>query len=60
MRGIKFGIYSDSAKERDDYRLKRCAEAIKKARKDAGIGTTFRREDYYKRWLKEIRGGANE
>jgi hypothetical protein len=60
MRRIRFSIYSDSAKERDDCRLKRCSEAIKKARKNAGIGTTFRREDYYKRWLKEIRGGANE
>lgn len=37
MRRIKFGIYSDTAKERDDYRLKRCSEAIKKARKAAEV-----------------------
>lgn len=59
MRRIRFGIYSDVGKQRDEYRMKRCREAIEKARKDAGIDTAFRREDYYRRCMKDIHGGTN-
>jgi hypothetical protein len=60
MRRIRFSIYSDIGKQRDEYRMQRFNESLQKARKANDPVKLHRKADYYKSCLKSINGAQSE
>lgn len=60
MRRIRFSIYSDVSKQRDEYRMQRFNESLQKARRVNDPVKISRKADYFKSCLKSINESQSE